>query len=303
MSNATPPAPRRRGPLILALLALAAAGGAAAYFIVTQSRPARYADPKDYFSADFPSTPTTTTTATANPMLLIWGESATKAKSGGKEYAVVVQDGLNSGDQEYGPATRDAQTNSVLTLAATNLNGDIALDRAATHEGHIAREVVLVGRGDGKLVAVRQVVGEKAGVRMTVTGSGGKPQAEAFLNAAGEFFGKVRLGAAFGPPVLEEPTAVTAADLAAAYKADAAAADAKYKGKWVRLTGTVTAAGDNTFEMNTLAARRAARGRLSPRVKAGMSVTATGYCEGMADGKIVVTEAVVARPKAAEPKE
>jgi hypothetical protein len=154
------------------------------------------------------------------------------------------------------------------------------------------------------------VVGERAGVRMTVAGTGDRKKPEAYLDSAAGFFNSVKIGEAFGPAVSEEPATVTAAELAAAFKGDAKAADAKYKDKWVRVTGPVAAVGGDgqSFELGAGDGRvnvtRAERGRMSVRLKAGMgNVTLTGRCGGLADGRVVVIDAVVGRtPKADDAK-
>ena len=125
------------------------------------------------FTARFPDTPATEIVATADPMILRLGERVTRAKAGGREYAVGVLDAINMGDQEVGPASRDAQMLSVVVLAATNSDGKTVFDRPATHDGHVARETVIVNNDDGRLTALRAVVGERSALRLTVTGSGG----------------------------------------------------------------------------------------------------------------------------------
>lgn len=175
---------------------------------------------------------------------------------------------------------------------------------------------MVVGRGNGHLTAVRLVVGERFGVRLSVTGSGDRRQPDAFLDAVAGFFDTVRLGPEFGPPVLESATVVSAADLGAAYRTDPQAADATYKGRWVRVTGPVAALGPDgwAFELaaggTPIAVQRAPRGRSSVRVRAGgESVTVTGKCMGAtepvagAGPRIVLANATVARPaKTEKPK-
>lgn len=295
-----------RRPLVLGVLALLGVGVATGAFLLNRTKPAEYADPRGLFTAQFPSRPTTTTVTTADPGMMRWGEEVTKAKSGGREFAVVVIDGLNPGDQEPGPAARDAQMKSVLNIASTNLDANPKHERPVTHDGHPGREVAFVGRGEGPLIAVRLVVGERAAVRMSVTGTGDRNKPEAFLDAAAAFFKTVRLGEAFGPPIVDDPPTVTAADLAAAYRADPKAADEKYKGRWVRVTGEVKSvpADGKGFEVpageSTVAVELAKRGRMSVRVQPG-PVIVTGKCAGATDGtKVALTDAIVGRPKPPE---
>jgi hypothetical protein len=240
------------------------------------------------FTARFPDTPETRTLSTANPAALRWGEQVTQARAGGREYAVAVLDGLNAGDQEVGPATRDAQAKSVILLAATNTDGKVVHQRPATHEGHAAQEVLIAHRGDGGLTALRVVVGERSCVRIGVTSSEDASNPDAVLDSAAAFFDTVHLGSAFGPPVLEDPVAVSAEELGAAYQADPKAADARFKDRWVRVTGPVTAVGEDgtTLEMDArgaaIAIRRLPRGRGSVRVQqGGATVTVTGLCQGL----------------------
>ena len=104
---------------------------------------------------------------------------------------------------------------------------------------------------------------------------------------------------------------MSAADLGAAYRADAKTADAKYRDHWVRVTGPVTAVGTDgtTFELDAGGAiidvHRATRGRLSVPVRKGSRpVTVTGKCQGLSDPaagatpRIVLADATVARPAA-----
>jgi hypothetical protein len=300
---ASPAPPRRRArSLVLGLLVLA--GGLVAYFAFFHDRPTDYADPAGVYTAHFPDTPQTETVATADPVQLRWGEQVTRARTFRRDYTVAVLDGINMGDQEVGPASRDAQMLSLVVLAATNSNGKTVHDRAVTHQGHAARETVIVNADDGKLTALRAVVGERSAVRMTVTGSGDRDNPVPFLEAAAGFFDTVRLGPAFGPPVLEDPVAVSAADLGATYRADPKAADARYKDRWVRVTGPVSAVGaDGTsFELDgsrtVIVVQRAPRGRQSVPVRPGDgTVTATGKCQGMdPDGRLVLADATVVRP-------
>jgi hypothetical protein len=313
--RAAPPAPPggarppRVRPRFFGLLALVVVGGLAAYLVFGTSRPTDYVDPAGVFTAHFPDTPATEIVATADPMILRWGERVTRAKAGGREYAVAVLDAINMGDQEVGPASRDAQMLSVVVLAATNSDGKTVFDRPATHDGHVARETVIVNNDDGRLTALRAVVGERSALRLTVTGSGDRDKPAAFLETATAFFDTVRPGPNFGPPVLGDPVVVSAAGLGAAYRTDPKTADAAYKDRWVRVTGPVTAAGADwtTFEMDTggtvIAVRRAPRGRLSVPVRVGAgTVTVTGKCEGMPElapgtaPRIVLADATVIRP-------
>ena len=303
-----PPGPpkseRRTGPLLLGVLALLAVGGLVAYLVFGMARPTDYADPAGLFTAHFPDAPETETVSTADPTVLRWGERVTQARAGGREYAVAALEGINMGNQEVGPASRDAQLLSVVVLAATNSNGKTVLDRPATHEGHVARETVIVNADDGELTALRAVVGEQAAVRMTVTGSGDSDNPAAFLDSAADFFNGVHLGPGFGRPVVTDPVAVSAAALGAAYRADPAAADAKYQGRWVRVTGPVATVGPDgtTFELDaggtTIEVQRAPRGRLSvPVRKEGGTVTVTGKCRGMGAGaRVVLTDGTVIDP-------
>lgn len=308
------PSRPRTMPVVLGFLVLVAVGGLVAYFVLAAGTPTDYDHPAGVYSARFPDAPETGTLSEANPAMLKWGEQVARASAGGKEYSVTVLEGLNPGDQEVGPAGRDAQSNSAVAIAIANADGEVLRQRTATHEGHVAVELVVRSKEDGRLTAMRAVTGERYQVRMAVTGRGSKDNAEAFLDQAASFFETVRLGPAFGPPILEDPPAVSAADLGAAYRADPKAADARYKGKWVRVTGPVTAVGADgtTFEVDAdggvLLVKRAVRARLSvPVRKAGAAVTATGRVQGLEEPatgpgvRVVLDEAIVVRPPGSVP--
>ncbi|MFO0800668.1 MAG: hypothetical protein U0804_24655 [Gemmataceae bacterium] len=296
--NAPAPKPRRRfGWFLAALVVLAAAGGGGWFVYFNLSRPVEYADPDGVFTATFPNPPAATNTVKADPAMLLWGERGAKAAVGRREYAVTVQDGLNPGNQEPGPVGRDAQAEQLLVLFAANADGSIVTRRDLKHDGHVGREVVIAGRDDGRLTAVRVVVGETCAVRMTVKAPGDKANAEAALADAAAFFDTVKLGPAFGPAVLDDPLAVSATEFAAAYKADPAAADARFKGRWVRVTGKVTDTSDGAFTVDgDVAVRRAAKARMNVAARRGNPVTATGKCLGLVDGKATLAEAVVLPP-------
>jgi len=298
------PKPRRRFGWFLAALVVLAAAGAGGWFLYTnRSSPADYADPEGVFTAVFPNPPAAIPVVTADPAMLKWGERGAKASVGRREYAVTVQDGLNPGDQEPGPASRDKQTDLLLVLLASNANGDVVHSRPVTHVGHAGREVVIAGRDDGKVMAVRVVVGEKCAVRMTVNRPGDKANPEATLADAAPFFESVKFGPAFGPAILDEPPAVSATELAAAYKADAAAADGRFKGHWVRVSGKVTDTADGSFTVDAnVVMRRAPKARMNVPARKGNTVTATGKCEGLSDGRVTLTDAVVARQPTGEAK-
>lgn len=324
-ATAAAPAPRARPtparsdskarsvlPLVaLVLFVLVVGGGAVWYFGFDRSRSTDYADPDGVFTARFPNPPETARVTTADPMLLRWGERVAQAKVGSREYAVAVLDGLNPGDQEMSPATRDAQIETVIITTATNLDGKVVHQRPVAHEGHAARELLIVDR-DSRATAVRLVVGERSCVRMTVGGVGDRDKPDAALDSVAAFFGEVHLSPAFGPPIKDDPVTVSAADLGAAYQTDPKAADARFKDRWVRVTGPVTAvAGDGkALEMRDgetpIAFQRATRGRMSVQVRKGASATVTGKCSGLSEAtaeggpRVTLTEAVVLRP--ANPK-
>ena len=67
-------------------------------------------------------------------------------------------------------------------VTATNANGKDLLERQATHEGHIAKEVAFVNRDDGKLTALRVLAGERYVLRLAVTTYGNKEEPAAFLD-------------------------------------------------------------------------------------------------------------------------
>ncbi|HYH63070.1 MAG TPA: hypothetical protein VD866_00080 [Urbifossiella sp.] len=296
----TTPAPKsRRTQWFLAAVVVLGAAAGGGWFAYQQgylgiSNPADYADPDGVFTARFPNTPAPTTVTPANPKLLIWGERGMKASVGRREYAVTVQDGLSRGDEEISPNTRDSQADVLLVLLASNSHGDIVHRRTVTHDGHAGREVAIAGRDDGKVMAVRIVVGEKCAVRITVHGPGDKGNPEGVLNDAAGFFESVKLGPAFGPPILEDPQTVSAVDLAAAYKSDLAAADGRFKGRWLRVSGKVTQVGDRAFEIDAgVAVRRAPEAKREVSVRTGGVVTATGKCEGFIENRVSLTETIV----------
>ena len=301
--------PRRRIlPWVISLLVLGGISAVIWYFMFWTGSPTDYADPAEVFSARFPNVPESYTASNANPAMLRIGEQVTRTSAGGRDYSITVVDGLNPGDQEIGPAGRDSQSSSAMAVTITNLDAEILRQRTTTHDGHVAVELVVRGKDDGRLTAFRAVTGETCQVRMAVSGSGSKDRAEAFLDEAGSFFDTVKLGPAFGPPILEDPLAVSAGDLGAAYKADPKAADARYKGKWVRVTGRVMAVAEdgNAFEVDAggpvLVVNRAVRARLSvPVGGAGAPVTATGKVKGLEepttgpDVRVVLDTATVLR--------
>src|SRR5262249_38315995 len=175
----------------------------------------------------------------ANPRMLLWGQQLYRANLWRKEYSVAVLDGLNAGDELYGPTSRDKHINGVAVLTVTNANGKQLFERQATPAGPAARDVVFVSRDDGKLTALRVLAGERYALRLAVTGPGDEEEPADFLDWAGAFFDGVHVEAGFGVPIVDDPPAVSAADLAAAYKADTRAADAQYKDRWLRVTGSV----------------------------------------------------------------
>src|SRR5439155_16778414 len=137
-----------------------------------------------------------------------------------------------------------------------------------------------------------------------VTGPGDKDKPAEFLDRAAEFFGGVHLGAVFGPPIVDEPPAVSATDLAAAYRADARAADAKYKDRWLRVTGSVRAVTKDKTEFTMAAGegvivvKRAAPARMTAPIRgAGAVVATTGKCRELeaAGLRVLLEEAIEVR--------
>lgn len=300
---ATPPK-SRAVPIIVGLVVL---GGAAlaAYLAFGRPTPTDVVEPAGLFSARFPNVPEVTTVSEAKPMDLKWGEKLYRARAGGKEYAVSVLDGVNIGDQEYGPESRDTQANDALVIILTNDDGRKLAERTVPHEGHVAREMAYVHKEDGRLTAARAIVGEHQILRLTVTGSGDKDKPTEFLDQAADFFNSVHPGPAFGPPIVEAPPAVTPTELSAAYKSDPKAADAKYKDHWILLKGKLReAAKDRTsFLMDAgdgaVMVRRATQARRTvPLPKPGGAVTLTGKCRGLdgESGQVVLDEAIVIHP-------
>jgi tRNA_anti-like len=288
-------------------LGLAAIAALIASLFLGRSNPTDFADPDGMFSARFPNRPEAQAVSRAQPLLLLWGEQLYRANANGNEYSVSVLDGVNAGDQPYGPASRDIQINEAVVIALTNADGKMLLDRPVVHEGHPAREVVYLHREDGRLTALRVLAGESRILRLAVIGSGDKDKPGDFLDKAGEFFGGVHVGTGFGPPILEDPPTVSAADLVAAYKADAQAADAKFKDRWLRVTGAVREVAEDGTEFlldagdGTVLVRRAPPGRRSARVRAdGITYTTTGKCRGLdASGtglRVLFEDAIVAHP-------
>jgi hypothetical protein len=300
------PASGRRAilPWVIGLL-LVGGAGVAAYQLVDRSTPTDFTDPDGIFSARFPNPPEAKAATKAQPLRFVWGERLWQAKAGGKEYSVAVLDGLNTGDQPYGPTTRDAQIDGIVVIAQTNSDGQMLHSRTVTHEGHPAREVALVQRDSGKLTAFRVLAGERHALRLAVSGSGDKDKPTEFLDRAGEFFNGVHVGTAFGAPIVADPPAVSAADLAAAYKADARAADAQYKDRWLRVTGTVREVAEDRTEFlmeasgSAILVRRAPQARQTVAVRGpGATVVTTGKCRGLEAGadpgpRVVLEEAIV----------
>jgi ribosomal protein S27E len=301
-----PAAPRRVLPWVIGLVL---AGGAAlvAYQFIERSTPTDFTDPDGMFSARFPNVPEHRAVSEAQPLRLLWGEQLYRANASGTEYSISVLDGVNAGDQPHGPASRDTHINEAIVITLTNADGRFLLDRPVAHEGHSAREVVFLHKEDGRLTALRVLAGESRILRLGVTGSGDKDNPGDFLDKSGEFFGGVHVGTAFGSPILEDPPTVSAADLVAAYKADTHAADAQFKDRWLRVTGTVReVAGDRTeFFLDAgdgvVLVQRAPPGRRSARVRAdGTTHTTTGKCRGLdasATGvRVLLEDAIVAHP-------
>jgi hypothetical protein len=301
----TPTSPKSRPGLVI--LGLVVLGGAAlaAYLAFWRATPTDVVEPAGMFTARFPNAPDVSTVSEADPMVLKWGEQLYLARTGGKEYAVSLLDGVNAGDQEYGPQSRDTQANEALVIIQTSDDGRELAERTVPHEGHVAREMAYVHKDDGRLTAARAIVGEHQILRLTVTGSGDKDKPTEFLDQAADFFNSVHTGPAFGPPIVEDPPAVTATELSAAYKADPRAADAKYKDHWVRVKGTLREATTDrtTFQMDlgdrAVLVRRAAPARRTVQLpKAGGSVALTGRCRGLdgESGQVVLDEAIVIHP-------
>jgi hypothetical protein len=303
------PAPAKRRVLLWFIgLVLVVGAGLAAYRFIDRSTSTDFTEPDGMFSARFPNPPEAKAVSEAQPLRLLWGEKLYRAEAKEKEYSVAVLDGINAGDQPYGPASRDTHINQAAVIVMTNTNGKMLLDRPAAHEGHSAREVVFVGRENGKLTALRILAGEHHILRLAVTGAGDKDKPADFLDRAGEFFDGVHVGAGFGPPIVDDPPTVSAADLAAAYEADARAADAKYKERWLRVTGSVREAAEDGTEFlmeagqSVVLVRRIPQGRLSVQVRGpGVTVATTGKCRGLDAGaaagpRVLLEDAVVAHP-------
>ena len=299
--------PKRRsgalavGLIVAGVLLVAGLSG----FLIFRPTPTDFTEPNEIFSTRFPNRPEAETVSQADPLWLRWGEQRYRAKAWLQDYSVEILDGLNTGDQLYGPATRDAQISDVLVTTVTNASGKQLLERQATHEGHPAREVVFVSQ-DGKLTALRVVAGERCALRLVVSGPATGKEPAAFLDQAGEFFSGVHLGAGFGPPVSDEPPAVSAADLVSAYKADADAADAKYKDRWLQVTGHVREVAKDGTEFlmeageSLIAVKRPPPARRTVRLNPGMDATITGRCRGLEEGtsehtRVLLDEAIVAR--------
>jgi hypothetical protein len=282
--------------------------GLSAYLLISRPIPTDFTDPNEIFSARFPNRPEAETVSQANPLMLRWGEELYRARAWRKEYSVAIFDGLNAGDELYGPTSRDKHSNGVAVVTVTNANGKQLFERPATHEGHAAREVVFVSRDDGTLTALRVLAGERYLLRLAVTGPGDQDKPADFLERARGFFDGVHVGAGFGPPVVDDPPAVSAADLAAAYRADAGAADAKYKDRWLLVSGSVRELAEDGTEFvmdageSVVLVKRAPPARLTVPVRGpGTQVAATGKCRGLeaeaaAGPRVVVEDAVVARP-------
>jgi hypothetical protein len=306
----TPPAPsppKRRVRLwVIGLVVVAI--GLPAYLFISRPIPTDFTDPNGIFSARFPDRPEAQTVTQAKPLLLRWGEQLYRAKVWQKVYLVAILDGLNAGDELYGPSSRDTHINGVVVVTITNANGKQIFERPATHEGHHAQEVVFVGRDDGKLTALRVLAGEHHVLRLAVTGPGDADKPTGFLDGAAEFFDGVHVEAGFGPPIMNDPPAVSATDLAAAYKADAKAADEKYKDRWLRVTGSVReVARDGTVLLmeagkSVVVVKRAPQARRTVPVQGpGKQVALTGKCRGLEAGaatgaRILLEDAIVARP-------
>jgi hypothetical protein len=287
--------------------------GLSAYLVINRPTPVDFTDPDGIFSAHFPNQPQADAVSQANPLLLKWGEQQYQASVGGKEYSVAILSGLNAGDDLYGPTSRDGHINGVAVAKVANANGKQLLERSATHENHAARDVVFVGRG--KVTAMRVLAGERCALRLEVTEPSSDGKAAAFLDQAGEFFAQVHVGAAFGPPIIDEPPTVSAADLAAAYKTAAEAAEAQYKDRWLQVTGSVREVIEDANEFlldageSAVLVKRAPRARRTVRVRPGMQVTTTGKCRGLEakpaeSPRVVLEDGIVAHtpPPAGPPR-
>jgi tRNA_anti-like len=307
------PSPSQRRGLWKSIGLIVLLGGAiVVYMVFIRSTPTDFSDPGEMFSARFPNPPEEQVVSEANPLALRWGEHVFKAKSAGKEYSVTILDGVNLGHQEYGPATRDDEITSAAVITMTTADAKQLADRNIDHDGHVMREFVGFQKDEGRLVALRLVAGERCILRMTVAGSGKQDGAIDFLDKAGEFFDGVHLGPAFGPPIVEDPVTVSATELAAAYQADAKAADTQYRDRWLRVAGWVKEIGENRTEFQIdggkamIVVRRAPPARMSvPVRRTGDTVTATGKCRGLDpespnDPRIVLDEAIVLSPPPAK---
>jgi hypothetical protein len=291
--------------LVLAGAAVLLGAGLYAYLFILRPIPTDFADPNGIFSARFPTPPEAETVCQANPLMLRWGEQVYRAKVWTNEYSVEVFDGLNAGDELYGPTSRDKHINGVIVLTLTNMSGNQLFERQANHEGHAARDVVFFGRDTGKLTALRVLGGERYVLRLAVTGPWDRDEPASFLDGARAFFDGVHVEAGFGPPIVDDPPAVSAADLAAAYKADPRAADAKYKDRWLQVTGSVREVAKDGTEIlmeageGVVVVKRAPQARLTVRVgEPGTQLTTTGKCRGLEAGgpRVRLEDAIVARP-------
>src|SRR5262249_40473809 len=149
-ADVVPPAApvKRRGLVWVIGLVLVVGAGLAGYQLMGSSKPTDFTDPDGVFSARFPNSPEGKVVSEAQPLMLRWGERLYQAKVWGTEYSVAVLDGLNAGDQPYGPTSRDTHTNEAAVMVMVNANGRHLTERTADHEGHVAREVVFVNRDD-----------------------------------------------------------------------------------------------------------------------------------------------------------
>jgi hypothetical protein len=293
--------------LVIGLVLVVA--GLSAYLVMSRPIPTDFTDPDGIFSARFPNRPEGVAVSQAKPLLLLWGQQLYRANVWWRqEYSVAIFDGVNEGDELYGPASRDKHINAVAVITVANANGKQLFERPATHEGHPARDVVFFSRDNGKLTALRVLAGERYVLRLAVTGPGDKDEPAAFLDGAGEFFDGVHVEAGFGPPIVDDPPAVSAVDLAAAYQADTRAADAKYKDRWLRVTGSVREVAKDGTEFlveageSVVVVKRAPPARMNvPVGKPGTEVAATAKCRGLeagsaAEPRVLMEDAIVARP-------
>jgi predicted Zn finger-like uncharacterized protein len=232
-------------PLILGLVGLVlvlGCGGVGAYLVFGGRSEKVFTPPDGMYTVTFPGTPRQKPGAA--------GETTYELETWGHRYESSVGDVR----MFFSDPSRRAQERDIFLQFAVEhflefTKGKQVSRRWVDYQGHVGAEIH-VRHPDGAETVARMFATPRNGLRVAVTGN------TLEMTKATRFLDSLSFGTAFGPPIAgaadlpidpEGPrrdAPVVVADLAQVvreFRADARAAEAKYKGKVLRFTGTVKA--------------------------------------------------------------